>query len=142
MAETTSGIRTMDAQSLTRQANRVWDNIKQDIPAEFRGEFKNVVLELTGRVDYVNAGKAPREKTSYQALQASPLAQQARLVLTQIAKNIPTAKRQGLEVFQTLADRVEFAAIGVPAALSSKPATRPAKSATRTARPAMRSGSR
>jgi hypothetical protein len=135
MAVPTAGIRTMDAQSLTRQANRVWENIKQDVPAEFRGEFKNIVNELTGRVDYVYAGKAPRDKTNYQALQASPLAQQARFVITQIAKNIPTAKRDGLEVFQTLADRVEFAAIGVPAALSSKPAARPA-------RPAARSGAR
>jgi hypothetical protein len=124
MAAPNAGVRTMDAQSLTRQANRVWENIKQDVPAEFRGEFKNIVSELTGRVDFVYAGKAPSTKTNYQALQASPLAQQARFVLTQISKNIPIAKRQGLEVFQTLADRVEFAAIGVPAALSSKPTQR------------------
>jgi hypothetical protein len=108
--------RTMDAQSLTRQANRVWENIKQDVPAPYRGEFKNIVLELTGRVDFVSAGRAPRQKTNYQALQASPLAQQARHVVTQISKDIPVGKRDNLEVFRTLADRVEFAAIGLPAA--------------------------
>ena len=120
MAERASGFRTMEAQTLTRQANRVWENIKQDIPAEFRGEFKNIVLELTGRVDFVSVGQTPRTKTNYQALQASPLAQQARHVLTQISKNIPVGKREGLEVFQTLADRVEFAAMGVPAAAGAK----------------------
>jgi hypothetical protein len=140
MAPPTSGIRTMDAQSLTRQANRVWESIKQDVPAEFRGEFKNVIDELTGRVDFVYAGKAPSAKTHYQALQASPLAQQARFVLTQISKNIPMAKRQGLEVFQTLADRVEFAAIGVPAALSSR-ATGSSKPTARK-KPTALSGSR
>jgi hypothetical protein len=120
MAGPETGFRTMEAPSLTRQARRVWESIKQDIPSQFRGEFKNIVDELTGRVDFVSGGKAPPTKTNYQSLQASPLAQQARYVLTQISKDIPVGKRQGLEVFQTMADRVEFAAIGLPATAGAK----------------------
>jgi hypothetical protein len=109
-----SSFRTMEASSLTRQANQVWDKIKQDIPSEYRTELKSIVQELSARVDFVSSGKAPRAKTSYQSLQASPLAQQARHVITQIARNIPVDRRDSLHVFDALADRVEFAGIGYP----------------------------
>jgi hypothetical protein len=116
MASQPSGFRSMEATSLTRQANQVWARIKQDVPAEYRSELENIVEELTARVDFVSNGKAPRAKTSYQSLQASPLAQQARHIVTQIARNIPVDRRDSLGVFDALADRVEFAAIGYPAA--------------------------
>ena len=110
----TSSYRTMEAQSLTRQAQQEWDKIKQELPSQYRGELKNVVDELTGRVDFVSTGQPPRTKTNYQALEASALAQQARHVISQVAKNIPVGKRHSLEMIATLADRVEFAAIGSP----------------------------
>lgn len=106
--------RSMDASALTRQANQIWARIKQDVPSEFRNELDNIVQELTLRVDFVSNGKAPRGNTSYQSLQAAPLAQQARHVVTQIARNIPMDRRDSLVVFDALADRVEFAAIGYP----------------------------
>ena len=112
--QSTSSYRTMEAQSLTRQAQQEWDKIKQELPSQYRGELKNVVDELTGRVDFVSTGQPPRTKTNYQALEASALAQQARHVISQVAKNIPVGKRHSLEMIATLADRVEFAAIGSP----------------------------
>jgi hypothetical protein len=113
-------IRTMEAESLTRQAHQVLDSIKEDLPSQYKGEFKNVVDELTGRVEFVSSGQAPRTKTSYQALEASALAQQARHVVSQISRNIPVEKRDSLELVETLADRVEFAAIGAPAKIGAK----------------------
>jgi hypothetical protein len=117
-------IRTMEAQSLTRQAHQVLDSIKQDLPSQYKGEFKNIVDELTGRVEFVSSGQAPRTKTSYQALEASALAQQARHVVSQVSRNIPVEKRDSLELVETLADRVEFAAIGAPAKISAKTSTK------------------
>jgi hypothetical protein len=116
MAPQASSFRSMEASSLTKQANQVWDRIKQDVPSEYRNELKNIVEELTARVDFVSNGKTPRAKTSYQSLQAAPLAQQARHVVTLIARNIPMDRRDSLGVFDALADRVEFAAIGYPSA--------------------------
>jgi guanyl-specific ribonuclease Sa len=113
-AAQSSSFGTMEASSLTRQANQVWDKIKQDIPSEYRTELKNIVQELSARVDFVSSGKAPRAKTSYQSLQASPLAQQSRHIVTQIARNIPVDRRDSLRVFDALADRVEFAGSGYP----------------------------
>jgi len=123
-------IRTMEAESLTRQAHQVLDSIKEDLPSQYKGEFKNIVDELTGRVEFVSSGQAPRTKTSYQALEASALAQQARHVVSQISRNIPVEKRDSLELVETLADRVEFAAIGAPAKIGAKT---PAKTGGRTA---------
>jgi hypothetical protein len=117
-------IRTMEAQSLTRQAHQVLDTIKQDLPSQYKGEFKNIVDELTGRVEFVSSGQAPRTKTSYQALEASALAQQTRHVVSQVSRNIPVEKRDSLELVETLADRVEFAAIGAPAKISAKTSTK------------------
>jgi hypothetical protein len=117
-------IRTMEAQSLTRQAHHVLDSIKQDLPSQYKGEFKNIVEELTGRVEFVSSGQAPRTKTSYQALEASALAQQTRHVVSQVSRNIPVEKRDSLELVETLADRVEFAAIGAPAKISAKTSTK------------------
>ena len=113
-------IRTMEAESLTRQAHQVLDSIKEDLPSQYKGEFKNIVDELTGRVEFVSSGQAPRTKTSYQALEASALAQQARHVVSQVSRNIPVEKRDSLELVETLADRVEFAAIGAPAKIGAK----------------------
>jgi hypothetical protein len=121
--QATSGIRTMEAQSLTRQARQVWDTIKQALPSQYKGEFKSIVEELTGRVDFVSNGQAPRTKTSYQALEASALAQQTRHVVSQISRNIPVDKRDGLAIIETLADRVEFAAIGSPSVVRAKTTT-------------------
>jgi len=117
---TSAAFRMMGAQALTRQAREVWEKIKQDLPSQYRSEFKNIVDELTGRVDFVSSGQAPRTKTNYQALEASALAQQARHVVSQVSRNIPVAQRErveireSLEIIETLADRVEFAAIGSP----------------------------
>jgi hypothetical protein len=108
------GFRTMEAQSLTRQAHQAGDKIKQTVPSQYRSEIKNILDELTGRVDFVSTGQPPRTKTNYQALEASALAQQARHVISQIARSIPVDKRDSLEIIETLADRVEFAAIGSP----------------------------
>jgi hypothetical protein len=102
----------MEASSLTRQANQVWARIKQDIPSEYRSELQNIVQELSARVDFVSSGKAPRSKTNYQSLQAAPLAQQARGVVAEIARNVPLERRDDLGVIDALADRVEFAAVG------------------------------
>ena len=115
-----ASFRTMEAQTLSRQAHQAGDKIKQDVPAPFKPELKQILDELTGRVEFVANGQAPRTKTNYQALEASALAQQARHVLTQIAKNIPVEKRESLELIETLADRVEFAAIGIPAAARAR----------------------
>ena len=117
-------IRTMEAESLTRQAHQVLDSIKEDLPSQYKGEFKNIVDELTGRVEFVSSGQAPRTKTSYQALEASALAQQARHVVSQVSRNIPVEKRDSLELVETLADRVEFAAIGASAKISAKTPTK------------------
>jgi hypothetical protein len=131
-----SSFRAMDASSLTKQANQVWDKIKQDIPSEYRTELQNIVLELSARVDFVSSGKAPRSKTNYQSLQASPLAQQARGIVTQIARNVPVDRRDSLGVFDALADRVEFAAIGYPAAAikSSPGSSSPSRSRSASSR--------
>jgi hypothetical protein len=111
-----SSFRSMEASSLTKQANQVWDKIKQDIPSEYRSELQNIVQELSARVDFVSSGKAPRSKTNYQSLQAAPLAQQARGVVAEIARNVPIERRDSLGVIDALADRVEFAAIGYQSA--------------------------
>jgi hypothetical protein len=131
-----SNFGTMEASSLTRQANQVWDRVKQDIPSEYRTELKNIVQELSARVDFVSSGKAPRAKTSYQSLQASPLAQQARHIVTQIARNIPVERRESLRVFDALADRVEFAGSGYPstAVKSSSGGASPSRSTARSRR--------
>lgn len=125
-----SSFRAMDASSLTKQANQVWDKIKQDVPSEYRSELQTIVQELSARVDFVSSGKAPRSKTTYQSLQASPLAQQARGIVTQIARNVPVDRRDSLGVFDALADRVEFAAIGYPSAAvrSSSSSSSPSRS--------------
>jgi hypothetical protein len=135
MAPQASSFRSMEASSLTRQANQVWDRIKQDVPSEYRSELKNIVEELTARVDFVSNGKTPRAKTSYQSLQAAPLAQQSRHVVTQIARNIPMDRRDSLGVFDALADRVEFAAIGYPstAVKAGSSSASPSRSRSRTA---------
>ncbi len=116
-------VRTMDAQSLIRHAQQAGDKLKQDVPSQYKTELKNVVDELTGRVDFVASGQPPRTKTSYQSLEASALAQQARHVISQIARNIPIDKRESLEIIETLAARVEFAAIGSPSAARGKKAS-------------------
>jgi len=116
-------VRTMDASSLTRHAHQAGDKIKQDVPSQYKAEIKNIVDELTGRVDFVASGQTPRTKTNYQSLEASALAQQARHVISQIARNIPVEKRESLEIIETLADRVEFAAIGSPSTARAKTAT-------------------
>jgi hypothetical protein len=116
-------VRTMDAPSLTRRAHQARDKIKQDVPSQYKTELKNIVDELTGRVDFVASGQPPRSKTTYQSLEASALAQQARHVISQIARNIPIEKRETLEIIDTLADRVEFAAIGSPSAVRAKTMT-------------------
>ena len=113
-------VRTMDAQSLTRNALKAGDKLKQDVPSQYKSELKNIVAELTGRVDFVLSGQTPRTKSTYQALEASALAQQARHVISQIARNIPNDKRESLEIIDTLADRVEFAAIGSPSTARGK----------------------
>ena len=115
-----SSFHTMEAQALTRQAHQAGEKIKQDVPAQFKPELKQILEELTGRVDFVANGRAPRTKTNYQALEASALARQARHFVSQIAKNIPVDKRESLEIIETLADRVEFAAIGLPAAARAR----------------------
>jgi hypothetical protein len=124
-AAQSSSFRAMDASSLTRQANQVWDKVKQDIPSEYRSELQNIVQELSARVDFVSSGKAPRSKTNYQSLQAAPLAQQARGVVAEIARNVPIERRDSLGVIDALADRVEFAAVG-----SSSSAARSARSSS------------
>lgn len=116
----TQRFRTMEAQALTQQARQVWERIKQDLPSPYKGELKSIVDELTGRVDFVSNGQAPRTKTNYQALEASALTQQARHVVSQISRNIPVDKRDSLEVIEALADRVEFAAIGSPSVTRAK----------------------
>lgn len=116
----TQRFRTMEAQALTQQARQVWERIKQDLPSPYKGELKSIVDELTGRVDFVSNGQAPRTKTNYQALEASALTQQARHVVSQISRNIPVDKRDSLEVIEALADRVEFAAIGSPSVARAK----------------------
>jgi hypothetical protein len=116
-------VRTMDASSLTRHAHQAGDKIKQDVPSQYKAEIKNIVDELTGRVDFVASGQTPRTKTNYRSLEASALAQQARHVISQIARNIPVEKRESLEIIETLADRVEFAAIGSPSTARAKTTT-------------------
>jgi len=116
-------VRTMDAPSLTRYAHQARDKIKQDVPSQYKTELKNIVDELTGRVDFVASGQPPRTKTTYQSLEASALAQQARHVISQIARNIPIDKRESLELIDTLADRVEFAAVGSPSTVRAKTST-------------------
>lgn len=135
-----SNFGTMEASSLTRQANQVWDRVKQDIPSEYRTELKNIVQELNARVDFVSSGKAPRSKSSYQSLQASPLAQQARHIVTQIARNIPVERRESLRVFDALADRVEFAGSGYPstAVKSTSGGASPSRSRASSRRPRSR----
>jgi hypothetical protein len=115
--------RNMEAQSLTKQAHQAGEKIKQDIPSQYKGELKNIVDELTGRVDFVAVGQPPRTKTNYQSLEASALAQQARHVIAQISRNIPVEKRESLEIIETLADRVEFAAVGSPSTVRATPTT-------------------
>ncbi|MGB2953787.1 MAG: hypothetical protein WBB74_10430 [Gaiellaceae bacterium] len=132
-----AGFRTMEASSLTRQAHQAGDKIKQDIPLQYKSELASVITELTGRVDFVAKGQPPKTKTNYQALEASALAQQARHVISQIARNIPVDKRDSLGIIETLADRVEFAAIGAPATVSARTTTgarTPAKTRKRTTR--------
>lgn len=119
-SSTTPGFRTMEAQSLTKQARRAWENIKQNVPSPYKSELKSIVEELTGRVDFVFNGQAPRTKTNYQALEASALTQQARHILSQISRSVPVDKRDTLAVIEALADRVEFAAIGSPSATRAK----------------------
>jgi hypothetical protein len=116
----TSGFRTMEAQSLTRQARQVWESIQPDMPSPYKGELKNIVDELIGRVDFVFNGQAPRAKTTYQSLEASALTHQARHVVSQISRNIPVDKRDNLGIIEALADRVEFAAIGSPSVARAK----------------------
>jgi hypothetical protein len=116
-------VRTMDALSLTRNAHQAGDKIKQDVPSQYKAEIKNIVDELTARVDFVASGQPPRTKTNYQSLEASALAQQARHVISQIARNIPVEKRESLEIIETLADRVEFAGIGSPSTARAKTRT-------------------
>jgi hypothetical protein len=118
-----ASFRTMEASSLTRQAHQAGDKIKQDIPSQYRSELASVISELTSRVDFVAKGQPPRAKTNYQALEASALAQQARHVVAQIGRNIPVEKRESLDIIETLADRVEFAAIGSPATVSPRTPT-------------------
>lgn len=116
-------VRTLDAPSLTRNAHQASDKIKSDVPSQYKTELKNIVDELTGRVDFVASGQPPRSKTTYQSLEASALAQQARHVISQIARSIPIDKRESLEIIDTLADRVEFAAIGSPSTGRAKTTT-------------------
>ena len=116
-------VRTMDAPSLTRSAHQAREKIKQDVPSQYKTELKNIVDELTGRVDFVTSGQPPRTKTAYQSLEASALAQQARHVISQIARNIPIDKRESLEIIDTLADRVEFVAVGSPSTVRTKTTT-------------------
>ncbi|MDQ2911457.1 MAG: hypothetical protein M3R39_10685 [Actinomycetota bacterium] len=116
-------VRTMDVQTLSRQAQQAGDKLKQDVPSQYKTELKNVVDELTGRVDFVASGESPRTKTTYQSLEASALAQQARHVISQISRNIPSDKRESLAIIETLADRVEFAAIGSPSTARGKKAS-------------------
>src|SRR6266571_1241619 len=118
--ESMAGFRTMEAQALTKQAGQVWDRIKQDLPAPYKDELKIIVDELVGRVGFVSNGQTPRTKTNYQALEASALTQQARHIVSQISRNIPVDKRESLAVFEALADRVEFAAIGSPSMARAK----------------------
>lgn len=132
-----SSFRAMDASSLTRQANQVWDKIKQDIPSEYRSDLQNIVQELSARVDFVASGKTPRSKTNYQSLQAAPLAQQARGVVAEIARNVPIERRDSLGVIDALADRVEFAAVG-----SSSSAARSSRSSSSSSPSRSRSSSR
>lgn len=125
--------RTMEAQALTGQGRRVWEKIKQDLPSQYRTEVKKLVEELSGRVDFVSSGQTPRTKTSYQSLEASALAQQARQVVSQVSRNLPIEQRQrveireSLEIIETLADRVEFAAIGSPFAARARSTAGPRK---------------
>jgi hypothetical protein len=105
----------MEAQALTMQAHQSWEKIKQALPPQYKGELKSIVDELTGRVDFVARGKTPTTKTNYKSLEASALAQQARHIVSQVSRNIPADKRENLQIIDTLADRVEFAAIGSPA---------------------------
>jgi hypothetical protein len=126
--------RNMEAQSLTKQAQQAGEKIKQDIPSQYRGELKSIVDELTGRVDFVAVGQPPRTKTNYQSLEASALAQQARHVISQISRNIPVEKRESLEIIETLADRVEFAAVGSPSSVGGTSATRATSRRTPTRR--------
>jgi hypothetical protein len=138
-----SSFRAMEASSLTKQANQVWDKIKQDIPSEYRSELQNIVQELSARVDFVSSGKAPRSKTNYQSLQASPLAQQARGVVAEIARNVPIEQRDSLGVIDALADRVEFAAVGSSssAARSSRSSSSSSSSRSRSSTSRSRSSS-
>jgi hypothetical protein len=129
--------RTLDSSSLTRQAQQAGDRITRDVPSEYRRELKNIVDELRGRVDFVTKGQQPRTRTGYQSLEASALARQARHVLAQISRNIPDDKREGLQIIETLAARVEFASIGAP---SSARSTRSTTSRTRTTSGRRRSG--
>jgi hypothetical protein len=123
----------MEAQALTGQGRKVWEKIKQDLPSQYRPEVKNLVEELSGRVDFVSSGQTPRTKTSYQSLEASALAQQARHVVSQVSRNLPIEQRQraeireSLEIIETLADRVEFAAIGSPSAARPRTTAGPSK---------------
>jgi hypothetical protein len=119
-----SAFRTMEAQSLTRQARQAWEKIKPDLPSQYKSELKSIVDELTGRVDFVAQGRTPSTKTGYKSLEASALAQQARHVISQVSRNIPVDKRESLEIIDTLADRVEFAAIGTPATARAGTTTR------------------
>jgi hypothetical protein len=136
-AAQSSSFRAMDASSLTRQASQVWDKIKQDIPSEYRSEVQNIVQELSARVDFVSSGRTPRSKTNYQSLQAAPLAQQARGVVAEIARNVPIERRESLGVIDALADRVEFAAVG-----SSSSAARSSRSSSSSSSSRSRSTSR
>ena len=123
----------MDAQALTGQGHKVWEKIKQDLPSQYRTEVKKLVEELSGRVDFVSSGQTPRTKTGYQSLEASALAQQARHVVSQVSRNLPIEQRErveireSLEIIETLADRVEFAAIGYPVAARARTTAGPRK---------------
>jgi hypothetical protein len=122
----------LDSSTLTRQAQQAGDRITRDVPSEYRRELKNIVDELRGRVDFVTKGQPPRSRTSYQSLEASALARQARHVLAQISRNIPDDRREGLELIETLAARVEFASIGSPSTARATRTTRTTTSRTRT----------
>ena len=132
-------VRTMDAPSLTRHAHQAGDKIKQDVPSQYKAELKNIVDELSGRVDFVASGQTPRTKTNYQSLEASALAQQARHVISQIARNIPVEKRESLEIIETLADRVEFAGIGSPSTSRAKTTARSSRT-TKSSKPKVPAG--
>jgi hypothetical protein len=79
------------------------------------------------------SGQTPRTKTSYQSLAASALAQQAHRVVSQVSGNLPIEQgqrieiRESLEIIETLADRVEFAAIGSPSAARARTTAGPRK---------------